>query len=58
MRNARRRSIADWLPQPAQLMCFRVAVRELESWLLADAEALAAFSRHPQDLDPRQRRTN
>jgi hypothetical protein len=35
--------VADWLPQPAQLMCFRVAVRELESWLLADAEALAAF---------------
>jgi hypothetical protein len=24
-------------------MCFRVAVRELESWLLADTEALAGF---------------
>jgi hypothetical protein len=35
--------IADWLPQPAHLMCFRVAVREVESWLLADTEALAAF---------------
>jgi hypothetical protein len=35
--------VADWLPRPAELMCFRVAVRELESWLLADAEALAGF---------------
>jgi hypothetical protein len=35
--------VADWLPQPAHLMCFRVAVRELESWLLADPEALAGF---------------
>jgi hypothetical protein len=35
--------VADWLPQPAHLMCFRVAVRELESWLLADTEALAGF---------------
>jgi hypothetical protein len=24
-------------------MCFRIVVRELESWLLADTEALAAF---------------
>jgi hypothetical protein len=35
--------VADWLPQPAHLMCFRVAVHELESWLLADTEALAGF---------------
>jgi hypothetical protein len=35
--------VADWLPQPARLMCLCVAVRELESWLLADAEALAGF---------------
>ena len=35
--------VEDWLPQPAHLMCFRVAVRELESWLLADTEALAGF---------------
>ncbi|MGA2742965.1 MAG: hypothetical protein ABSG65_36700 [Bryobacteraceae bacterium] len=35
--------IVDCLPQPAPLMCFRVAVRELESWLLADTQALAGF---------------
>ncbi|MCX8099547.1 MAG: hypothetical protein N3F11_11210 [Casimicrobiaceae bacterium] len=32
-----------WLPQPARLMCFRVAVRAVEAWLLADAEAVADF---------------
>jgi hypothetical protein len=31
------------LPDPAPLMCFRVAVREIEAWLLADREALASF---------------
>jgi hypothetical protein len=43
------------LPRPAPYMCFRVAVREIESWLLADRERLAKFlsvgaSRIP--LDP------
>lgn len=43
-----------WLPQPALHLCFRVAVREVESWLLADAEPLAGFlgvarSRLPSD---------
>lgn len=37
------RLIAEWLPQPAALMCFRVAVREVESWLMADAEQLSLF---------------
>jgi len=32
-----------WLPQPASHLCFRVAVREVESWLLADVERLADF---------------
>lgn len=32
-----------WLPQPAPHLCFRVAVREVEAWLLADAECLANF---------------
>ena len=32
-----------WLPHPAPRLCFRVAVREVEAWLLADAERLAAF---------------
>jgi hypothetical protein len=45
----------SWLPNPAPLMCFRVAVRALEAWLLADRERLARFltiapSRVP--LDP------
>ena len=43
-----------WLPQPAPYLCFRVAVREVEAWLLADAERLAGFlgvarSRLPPD---------
>lgn len=32
-----------WLPHPAPRLCFRVAVREIEAWLLADAERLAGF---------------
>lgn len=31
------------LPNPAPSMCFRVAVREVESWLLADRERIARF---------------
>lgn len=33
----------DWVPVPAPQLCFRVAVRAVEAWLLADAEALADF---------------
>lgn len=33
----------DWLKEPAEKMCFRVAVRTIESWLLADRERIAAF---------------
>jgi hypothetical protein len=29
--------------KPSRWMCFRIAVRELESWILADAEAFSAF---------------
>jgi hypothetical protein len=32
-----------WLPNEAELMCFRVAVREIEAWLLADRERAAQF---------------
>ena len=50
---------AEWLPEPAHHMCFRVAVRAVEAWLLADREPLARFlsvstSRlpfHPETLD-------
>jgi hypothetical protein len=43
-----------WLPHPASHMCFRIAVREVEAWLLADSERLARFlgikrSRVPKD---------
>jgi hypothetical protein len=33
----------EWLPRVARLMCFRVAVREIEAWLLADRERFARF---------------
>lgn len=32
-----------WLPQRAQKMCFRVAVREVEAWIIADRARLARF---------------
>src|SRR5712692_11428194 len=35
--------IVDWFPSPAPYMRFRVVVRELEAWLLADAERFARF---------------
>lgn len=34
---------AAWLPEPAPNMCLRVAVRAVESWLLADRDRLARF---------------
>ncbi|MEU8842119.1 hypothetical protein AB0D97_23750 [Streptomyces roseus] len=36
-------SVQEWLPSPSDLMTFRVAVAEVESWLLADREAIADF---------------
>jgi len=32
-----------WLPAPAPYLCFRIAVRKVEAWLLADTDKLAAF---------------
>ena len=58
---------ARWLPDPAPQMCFRLAVRSVEAWLMADAEPLAAFlgvalSRVPRDPEtlehPKQSMTN
>lgn len=45
---------AEWLPNPAPQLCFRIALREVETWLLADREAAARFlrvtkGRIPQD---------
>jgi hypothetical protein len=39
-----------WLPQPAPLMRFRVAVRKAEAWLLADRERLSRFLGVSADL--------
>lgn len=59
--------VAHHLPNPANLMCFRVVVREIESWLMADAEHLAKFlkvsvgkiSKTPDALpDPKQAMVN
>lgn len=56
-----------WLPQPAPYLCFRVAVREIEAWLLADPERVASFlsvgsSRLPSDPerldDPKETMVN
>ena len=43
-----------WVPHPSAMLCFRIAVREVEAWLMADRERLAAFlgvsqSRVPAD---------
>lgn len=35
--------LGEWLDSPAQFLCFRVAVREIESWLLADSEHISRF---------------
>ncbi len=55
-------ALNTWLPEPSDLMCLRVAVRELEAWLLADRErfsqyfsvSLALIPMSPDDLqDPK-----
>lgn len=47
---------ASWLPSVSPNMCFRVAVRAAEAWLIADRKRIAAFlgvpiSRVPDDPD-------
>jgi hypothetical protein len=41
-----------WLAHPARHLCFRVAVREVEAWLMADAERLSPFLRVPRNRIP------
>lgn len=41
-----------WLSNPAPNLCFRVAVRQVEAWLMADRETLAKFLDIPQDKIP------
>jgi len=38
---------SEWLPNPNRRMRLRFAVREIESWLLADPQSLARFLRVP-----------
>jgi len=41
-----------WIPVRSTKLCFRVAVRAVESWLLADPEAIARFLRVSQSHVP------
>lgn len=43
-----------WLPQPAPRLCFRIAVRAAEAWLLADRERLAEWLGVARALVPDQ----
>ena len=48
--------VMNWLPAPSEHMCFRVAVRAVEAWLLADRERIAGIlgissGRVPDDPD-------
>lgn len=43
----------EWLPSPAPLLCFRIAVRQVEAWLMADTETLANHLRVARTNVPR-----
>jgi len=46
-----------WMPDPAPYLCFRVAVREVEAWLMGDADSLASslgVGRNRIPADPEQ----
>lgn len=45
--------VRHWLPYPAEHMRFRVCVRQVETWLLADRERLSAFLAVPRATVPR-----
>lgn len=44
----------EWLPNPARWMCFRVAVREVEAWLIADHEGIAEYLSLSKATIPRE----
>lgn len=46
-------AVAAWLPWAAHLMRLRIAVREVESWLLADRQRMAGFLGCPIGALPR-----
>jgi len=47
----------EWLPQPALNMCFRIAVHEVEAWLIADRAQIAHFLGVAQSIVPRDPET-
>jgi len=56
--------VEQWLPHPTKGMRFRIAIRAIEAWLMADREKMASFlavapSRlnHNVDLDPNPKET-
>ena len=57
-------SLQNWLPEPSIGMRFRIAVRAIEAWLLADKENMAQFLgvspsrlQHNFDLEPDPKET-
>jgi hypothetical protein len=56
-------ALAEWLPQPAEHMFCRIAVRAIEAWLLADRDRIASMlaippqriSINPDSLDDPKR---
>lgn len=44
--------VLEWLPAPASMMRFRVAVREVESWILADSDNLPGYLGVPRTALP------
>ncbi len=43
-----------WLPEHSPRMCFRITVRQVEAWLLADREQMASFLRIAESRIPLQ----
>lgn len=51
--------VRDWLPHRNERMLFRVVIREIESWILADRSSISRFLQirkskvphHPESLD-------
>ena len=39
----------EWIPAPAPNLCFRIAVREVQAWLMADAQTLPEKLARPKD---------
>jgi len=46
--------VERWVPEPPPQLCFRVAVRAAEAWLLADREAIARYLSVPLSFVPVQ----